>query len=163
MDQPERALHDSRRAPVIIPPVFVPAGGYLLNTVEFGAGPDTFVAHGGWVGSWELWQQPFQLMQTRWRCIGFDHRGSGASTAPPAAITPSALVDDLFTVLDSFGVERCVLAGESLGALTCVLAVERDPSRFAGLVLVDGGYAIKMDNPLIAGSRSDFRAPSMDS
>src|SRR5260370_582534 len=59
-------------------------------------------------------------------------------------------------VLDTFGVERCVLAGESLGALTCVLAVERDPSRFAGLVLVDGGYAIKMDNPVIAGSRSNF-------
>lgn len=136
--------------------MFVPAGGYLLNTVEFGTAPDTFVAHGGWVGSWELWQQPFQLMQNRWRCIGYDHRGSGASTAPASAIMPEALVDDLFTVLDGFGVERCVLAGESLGALTCVLAVLRDPSRFAGLVLVDGGYSVKMDNPLIAGSRSNF-------
>ena len=103
-----------------------------------------------------MWQQPFQLMQDRWRCIGYDHRGSGASTAPPSAISPTALVDDLFTVLDSFGVERCVLAGESLGALTCVLALERDPSRFAGLVLVDGGYTVKIDNPLIAGSRSNF-------
>jgi pimeloyl-ACP methyl ester carboxylesterase len=137
--------------------MFVPAGGHLLNTVEFGTGPDTFVAHGGWVGSWELWQQPFQLMQDRWRCIGYDHRGSGASTAPASAITPEALVDDLFTVLDSFGVERCVVAGESLGALTCVMAVLRDPSRFTGLVLVDGGArAVKMDNPLIAGSRSNF-------
>lgn len=136
--------------------MFVPAGGYLLNTVEFGTGPDTFVAHGGWVGSWELWQQPFQLMQDRWRCIGYDHRGSGASTAPASAITPEALVDDLFTVLDGFGVEQCILAGESLGALTCVMAVLRDPSRFAGLVLVDGGHGVKMDNPLIAGSRSNF-------
>lgn len=138
--------------------MFIPAGGYLLNTVEVGAGSNTFVAHGGWVGSWELWQQPFQLMQKRWRCIGYDHRGSGASTATPDSITPDALVDDLFTVLDSFGVERCVLAGESLGVLTCVLAVARDTSRFAGLVLVDGGYASTGDSPLIAGSRTDFPA-----
>jgi pimeloyl-ACP methyl ester carboxylesterase len=138
--------------------MFIPAGGYLLNTVEFGTGSNTFVAHGGWVGSWELWQQPFQLMQKRWRSIGYDHRGSGASTATPDSITPDALVDDLFTVLDSFGVERCVLAGESLGVLTCVLAVARDPSRFAGLVLVDGGYASTGDSPLIAGSRTDFPA-----
>ena len=136
--------------------MFIPAGGYLLNTVEFGTAPNVFVAHGGWVGSWELWQQPFQLMQDRWRCIGYDHRGSGASTAPSDAITPQALVDDLFTVLEHYGVERCVLAGESLGALTCVLAVERDPSRFSGLILVDGGYTINMDNPLIAGSRANF-------
>lgn len=138
--------------------MFVSAGGYLLNTVQFGAGPETFVAHGGWVGSWELWQQPFELMQSRWRCIGYDHRGSGASTAPPSAITPTGLVDDLFTVLDALGVEHCVLAGESLGALTCALAVERDPSRFRGLVLVDGSPSANRERmaPLIDGSRSDF-------
>jgi pimeloyl-ACP methyl ester carboxylesterase len=95
-------------------------------------------------------------MQDRWRCIGYDHRGSGASTAPSEAITPQALVDDLFTVLDHYGVEWCVLAGEPLGALTSVLAVERDPSRFSGLVVVDGGYTVTMDNPLIAGSRANF-------
>jgi pimeloyl-ACP methyl ester carboxylesterase len=138
--------------------VFVAAGGFLLNTVQFGSGLDTFVAHGGWVGSWELWQQPFQLMQENWRCIGYDHRGSGASTAPSSAITPGALVDDLFEVLDAFDVERCVLAGESLGALTCALAVERDPSRFAGLVLVDGTPSADRERmaPLIDGSRSDY-------
>src|SRR3954470_18769961 len=76
-----------------------------------------------------------------WRCIGFDHRGSGASSFPPESISPTALVDDLFRVLDHFEVETCVLAGESLGALPCLLAVLREPSRFDGLVLVDGAPA----------------------
>lgn len=140
--------------------MFIPAGGYLLNAVQFGRGADTFVAHGGWVGNWELWQEPFHLLQDRWRCIGYDHRGAGASTAPAAAITPEALVDDLFAVLDAFDVERCVLAGESLGALTCALAVQRDASRFAGLVLVDGTPAANRERmaPLIDGSRSDYAA-----
>ncbi len=112
--------------------MFVAAGGYLLNTVQFGTGQAAFVAHGGWVGSWELWQEPFGLMQDRWRCIGYDHRGSGASTFPPEAITPEGLVDDLFTVLDHYGVDSCVLAGESLGALTCLQAVvTASPPAFA--------------------------------
>lgn len=138
--------------------MFVAADGYLLNTVEFGSGPQTFVAHGGWVGNWELWQEPFQLMQSRWRCIGYDHRGAGASTFPPEAITPQGLVDDLFTVLDFYGVDSCVLAGESLGALTCLLAAARDPARFSGLVLVDGVPAANEERqrPLVEGSRSDY-------
>jgi len=138
--------------------VFVAAGGFLLNTVEFGIGPLTFVAHGGWVGSWELWQEPFQLMQRRWRCIGYDHRGAGASTFPPGAVSPEGLVDDLFAVLDHYGVAQCVLAGESLGALTCVLAVTRRPDRFRGLVLVDGVLAATRERTgrLVDGSRADY-------
>jgi pimeloyl-ACP methyl ester carboxylesterase len=120
--------------------MFIPAGGHLLNAVSFGRGPRTFVAHGGWVGSWELWQQPFELMQCTWRCVSYDHRGSGASTAPPADVHPRGLVDDLFAVLDHYDIDRCVLAGESMGALTVIEAVLRQPDRFEGLVLVDGVY-----------------------
>ena len=140
--------------------MFIPIDGHLLNAVSFGSGPVDFVAHGGWVGSWELWQDPFMLMHDRWRCIGYDHRGSGASTFPADAITPGALVDDLFAVLDHFGVKRCVLAGESLGALTCLQAVLRHPERFAGLVLVDGTPAADRERQgaLVAGSRANFPA-----
>lgn len=138
--------------------MFLETTGALLNTVAFGTGPRTLVAHGGWVGSWELWQEPIQLLQSGWRCVAYDHRGAGASLAPTSSITPTALVDDLFAVLDAHDVDRCVLAGESLGALTCTLAVLRDPARFEGLVLVDG--TPKADRasmaPLIDGSRSDY-------
>ncbi len=139
--------------------MFISAGGYLLNSVSFGSGERAFVAHGGWVGNWELWQEPFRLMQDAWRCVGYDHRGSGVSTAPPEAITPEGQVDDLFAVLDHFGIEQCVLAGESLGALPCLQAVIERPERFAGLVLVDGVPAAVGDNSaLINGSRANYPA-----
>lgn len=79
---------------------------------------------------------------------------------PAGSISPTALVDDLFRVLDHFEVDTCVLAGESLGALTCLLAALRDPSRFDGLVLVDGAPAASRDamEPLVNGSRSDYAA-----
>lgn len=140
--------------------MFVEVEGHQLSCVEFGSGPATFVAHGGWVGSWELWQDPFVLMQSRWRCLGYDHRGSGASTFPPESISPRALVDDLFRMLDHFEVGTCVLAGESMGALTCLEAVLREPSRFAGLVLVDGVTAANeaRSSPLVSGSRTNYPA-----
>lgn len=118
--------------------VFLPVDGQLLYAVEFGDGDEVFVAHGGWAGSWEVWLEPFQLMSHRWRCIGYDHRGSGISTFPASAVTPRALVDDLFTVMDHFEVSKCVLAAESMGALTCLQAVLEQPERFSSLVLVGG-------------------------
>ena len=140
--------------------MFVAVEGHQLNCVSFGSGQRTLVAHGGWVGNWELWQDPFMLLHNRWRCIGFDHRGSGASTFPPDSITPAALVDDLFTVLDHFEVESCVLAGESLGALTCLQAVLRQPERFQGLVLVDGAPAADRERQgaLVNGARANYPA-----
>ena len=131
--------------------MFVAAGAHLLNTVRFGQGPRTFVAHGGWVGSWELWQEPFELMESTWTCIAYDHRGSGASTAPPQAVHPQGLVDDLFAVLDHFDVDACVIAGESMGGLTVLAAVLQQPQRFTGMVLVDAVTAT-------SGERRDLSA-----
>jgi pimeloyl-ACP methyl ester carboxylesterase len=139
--------------------VFIPRSGHLLHSVEFGAGEPVFIAHGGWVGSWELWEESFGHLHHELRCIAYDHRGSGASTFGPETITPEALVDDLFAVMDAHGVARCVLAGESLGALTCMTAVLRAPERFTGLVLVDGvPAAIGPPPELVAGSRADYPA-----
>lgn len=135
--------------------MFVEAGGHLLNTVQMGTGRP-FVAHGGWVGSWELWQEPMQLMQSDWHCVAYDHRGSGAATAPAPAVHPQGLVDDLFAVLDHYEFETCVLAGESMGAATCLQAVLLQPERFVGLVLVDGVPAMTGGVPDTEQVRGDY-------
>jgi len=139
--------------------MFLDVNGQRLNVVSFGSGPRTFLAHGGWVGNWELWQQPFELMSPRWRCVSYDHRGSGESAVPPDSITPQALLDDLFGVMDALEIDRCVLAGESLGAVVALEAALEHPERFDGLVLVDGSPAVtETARPLIDGSRSDYPA-----
>src|SRR6476661_8875517 len=139
--------------------MFLRVDDFRLSTVAFGdPGDPVFLAHGGWVGSWELWQEPFQLMSTSWRCISYDHRGSGVTDAPPSAISPQALVDDVFRVLDHYDAETCVLAGESLGAVTAMTAALQRPDRIRGLVLVDGASSAGTDapHPMIESCRTDY-------
>lgn len=108
-----------------------------LYTVEFGTGPHTILAHGGWTGSWELWTEPFTYLSKSWRTIAYDHRGTGATISPVESITLENLVDDLFIVMDKMEVEKCVLAAESAGGIVAVSAALQQPQRFDGLVLVD--------------------------
>ena len=111
-----------------------------LFVTSFGHGPRTIVAHGGWVGSGELWQQPFEELSRSWRTVTYDHRGTGATVNRAEAITFELLVNDLFRVLDALQINSCVLAGESSGAFVVLEAALRQPERFSGLVLVDGRY-----------------------
>lgn len=117
--------------------MFIEVNGILFNTVSFGAGQQTFFAISGFVGSWEVWLQPFELMSTRWRCISYDHRGAGETPVPPEKITKNGLIDDLFAIMDAYQVEKCILGGESTGAVIALLAALQQPDRFKGLVLVD--------------------------
>jgi pimeloyl-ACP methyl ester carboxylesterase len=129
--------------------------------VVFGSGPRAIVAHGGWAGSWELWCEPFTWLSKTWRTIAYDHRGTGATIAPPASITFEGLVGDLFAILDALQIHSCVLAAESAGAATAVQAAIRQPERFSGLVLVDGllyGRAPLEPDPFRAYLESDFEA-----
>lgn len=118
--------------------MFIKLGDADIFSTSVGAGPRTFVAHGGWVGSGELWQQPFEQLSRRWRCVTFDHRGTGATRHDGTPITFELLVQDLFRVLDALEIQQCVLAGESSGAIVVLEAALRQPKRFTGLVLVDG-------------------------
>ena len=111
-----------------------------LFAVAFGNSPRTLLGLGGWVGSWELWLEPFTLLSNSWRTIAYDHRGTGATIAPPESITLPTMVEDLFAVLDAFGVAECVLAAESAGAAIALQAALQQPARFRGLVIVDGMY-----------------------
>ncbi len=121
--------------------MFISIDDAKIFTTAFGS-PDApcILGIGGWIGNWELWTDPFSILSETWRTIAYDHRGSGATQAPIESITFERLVDDVFAVLDAYGVERCILAAESAGALTALGAALKHPERIAGLVIVDGLY-----------------------
>ncbi|MBE2220091.1 MAG: alpha/beta hydrolase [Anaerolineae bacterium] len=121
--------------------MFITIGKAKIYATSFG--PKTFptiVAIGGWIGSWELWAEPFAILSQNWHTIAYDHRGTGATLAPVESITLDRLVDDVFAVLDAYSIEHCILAAESAGALTAFAAALKNPHRITGLVIVDGLY-----------------------
>ena len=90
-----------------------------LYAVDFGAGPQTLLAHGGWIGSWELWAEPFAYLSKSWRTAAYDHRGSGATIAPVESITMENMAAALFAVMDKLEIQKCILAGESADRFPC--------------------------------------------
>jgi len=121
--------------------MFIDSNEAKLFTTGYGpARLPTIVGIGGWIGSWELWAEPFSILSESWRTIAYDHRGSGASLAPIQTITYDNLVADLFAVLDAYQVKECTLAAESAGALIALGAALKDPGRITRLVIVDGLY-----------------------
>ena len=141
--------------------MFLDVNGVRLHAVVFGNGPRTLVATGGWTGSWEVWEEPFELLTAAgWRCIAYDHRGSGESPVDPDLITVEAMAEDAIGVLDALGVESCVLAGESMGGAIAQYAAERHPDRFSGLVLVAPASTGRAEGPseFAAACRADYPA-----
>ena len=117
--------------------MFIDVNGIKINTVSFGSGEEIFLGISGFVADWRVWSFVFEELSTRMRCVGFDHRGSGESTAPLETISKQSYVDDLFSVMDELGIEKCYLGGESFGGAIALLAILKQPERFKGLILID--------------------------
>jgi pimeloyl-ACP methyl ester carboxylesterase len=106
--------------------MFVEIEDAKIYTVAFGpAAAPVLLGIGGWIGSWELWAEPFAVLSQHWRTVAYDHRGTGATMAPVESITFERLVYDIFAVMDALKIERCVLAAESAGALTALAAARK--------------------------------------
>lgn len=138
--------------------MFIKIADHDVFALSFGAGPRTFLAQGGWIGSSEVWLPTLELLSPGWRTVAFDHRGAGETRVPVDAITYDALVDDIFRVMDALAIDRCVLGGESAGVQVVLDAVLRHPDRFLGAVLVDGTAGLP--RPVEAGPSPITGPPS---
>jgi pimeloyl-ACP methyl ester carboxylesterase len=68
---------------------------------------------------------------------------------------------DLMAVLDSLGIEKCVLAAESSGGAVALSAVHQQPERFEGLVLSGGLYyrpASDDPRPFLAALETEYES-----
>ncbi|MEK6689475.1 MAG: alpha/beta fold hydrolase, partial [Gemmatimonadota bacterium] len=93
----------------------------------------------GIAGSTLLWQANLSAIGARHKVFAVDLPGHGRSGKPGGRYDVDLFTRSLSSFLDSFGLERVVLAGHSLGGHVCLkLALER-PERVARLVLIDSG------------------------
>jgi proline iminopeptidase len=132
------------RAPAENPPLprrtgrLAVAGGHVLAWQEFGApgGRPALVLHGGPGSALTPGLVRFFDL-ARWRVIGFDQRGCGASTprGSTADNDTGHLLQDIEALRMQAGVSRWAVVGGSWGATLGLAYAARHPHAVSGLVL----------------------------
>lgn len=93
-------------------------GELSLNYEERGQGP-AFIFIPGLVGLLNAWEFQVAHFSKRFRCISFDHRGTGDSDKPGDSYSTGAIARDTIALMDKLGIEKAHVAGTSTGG--CVL------------------------------------------
>ena len=97
-------------------------------------GPPVVLIH-AFPMSHEMWLPQVEPLNEHWRVVTYDVRGLGRSDPGEGEFTIDHYVDDLFLLMDTLRIERATVAGLSMGGYILLRAHQRDPERFAALVL----------------------------
>ncbi|MEJ8847784.1 alpha/beta hydrolase [Variovorax rhizosphaerae] len=151
---------------------FTASDGQVIPVCVLGKGPPLVLVHG--VGCSHRDWLPVARHLARKHCVlAWDARGHGGCRPVHGSITLARLATDLSEMLDHFGLQRSVLVGHSMGALTLMQYLQRHGTqRVAAVALVDqsprivtddewrlglfGGCSAAMLSGLIAGARQDL-------
>jgi non-heme chloroperoxidase len=151
---------------------FTAGDGQLIPVCVLGDGPPLVLVHG--VGcSHRDWMPVARRLARRHCVLAWDARGHGSCRPVHGSITLARLAEDLAEMLDHFGLERPVLVGHSMGAMTLMQYLHsHGTQRVAAVALVDqsprivtddtwrlglfGGCSAAMLSGLIAGARRDL-------
>lgn len=92
------------------------ANGVTMRVVTEGEGPNIVFIPGGDATA-DGYSQQFALLSDTYRCVSYDPRGVGQTTAPPPPWTMADYAADCAAVIDAFCGGRAVVCGLSLGGL----------------------------------------------
>ena len=113
-----------------------------------------------------MWDEQVGLLSIDHFVVTFDLRGHGESDLGSGQYLVEFIVDDLIEVMDRVGVKKAVVCGLSIGGYAALRAIDREASRFSGLILcntksspdtnaskLNRASQIKM---ILAGKKSQF-------
>ncbi|MGD9944297.1 MAG: alpha/beta fold hydrolase [Burkholderiaceae bacterium] len=116
---------------------YIEVNGIRIRYRIEGSGDWLVLIHGVG-GRLEQWDQFVALLDGRYRTLRFDQRGMGESSKPPGPYHIDDFVADADALLQALGVERCHLAGCSLGALVAQGFALAHPEKLRKLILLAG-------------------------
>ena len=122
----------------------VPVAGGTLHVGRWGDGPKVVVAAHGITGNHRSWQGVARALPADVTLVAPDLRGRGRSAALPGPFGMRSHAQDLVALLDHLDLQRCVLAGHSMGAYVAAVAATATPERWTSVVLVDGGIPLPL-------------------
>jgi 3-oxoadipate enol-lactonase len=83
-----------------------------------------------------MWAPQLDALSKSFRVVAFDHRGHGASEAPPGPYTIEDLGQDVLELLDTIEAERASYVGISLGGAVGLWLAQNAPDRFHRFALL---------------------------
>ena len=114
----------------------VTANGVRLHLVEWaGEGAPIFLIHATGFHA-RIWDEVARRLPGR-RVLSIDTRGHGTSDKPEPPYIWDYIGADITDVLRVLDLHDVVILGHSMGGHSAVYAALREPSRFAGLMLID--------------------------
>jgi pimeloyl-ACP methyl ester carboxylesterase len=111
---------------------------------EQGQGVPLVLLH-GMSSCGEAWFQQFEALADRYRVIAYDSVNHGHSSNSPRDVPEPDRADELEGFLEALGIERPIIAGNSMGALTLLRWAVRHPDAARALVPSGAGVAPPAD------------------
>src|SRR5215471_21609296 len=102
--------------------------GNDIYYVEQGRGQPLVFLH-GMSSCGEAWFQQFERFSDRFRCIAYDSINHGHSANSPRDAEEPDRADELEGFLAALGIERPILAGNSMGGATLLRWAARHPDQ----------------------------------
>lgn len=116
---------------------FVELDGNVVHYVDEGSGPILLLLHSNPVWSF-VYRDVITALRDRFRCIAPDFPGFGLSTAAPGyRFTAQEHAETLLSFIERLDLSGVTSVGHSWGGPLGLYAAERQPERFARLVLTN--------------------------
>ena len=112
--------------------------GDTAYTIE-GAGPPVVLVHGMGLNR-HMWNWQTAPLARRLRVIRYDLLGHGDSDKPRRRYEMQDLVDQLLRLIDGLGLDRCALAGFSLGGMIVRAFAVAHPMRVSALAILNSPH-----------------------
>jgi len=115
---------------------FAQIAGSTMSYIDIGDGPVVVLAH-SYLWSAEMWEPQIATLSRHCRVIVPELWGHGKSGALPRDTNSvRQLAQQHLDLLDRLGIEKCVIAGLSVGGMWAAELAVMAPDRVAGLVLL---------------------------
>lgn len=96
-----------------------------------------------------MWDAQLAAFSDAYRILRYDQRGHGSTPADAEQEWSfDAMADDVVRLLDALGIERAILVGISMGAVTVLRCAARFPQRVECVIASDGQWAAPETAPV---------------
>ncbi|MCB0096877.1 MAG: alpha/beta hydrolase, partial [Caldilineaceae bacterium] len=126
---------------------------YLADVPQDNQEPTFVLLHGSVYNAF-TWNQVFNFFDERGRVIAYDQIPNGLSEklvsgdwSGPNPYSVDAAITQLFTLLDTLGVGKAILVGNSYGGVLAAQAAIAHPERVEALIFVDAAVYVQEGMP----------------